>query len=242
VQFGPATYGLGFLAGSLSILSPCVLPLVPVLIATAAAAHRLGPLALAAGLACSFAAVGLAVAAFSSVLGLDADAIRVGGALLMIGFGLVLLLPAWQARFAGSLGGVGAAGGRLLSHLQVEGLAGQWLVGLVLGLVWSPCVGPTLGAATTLAERGQHLGEIALLLLVFGVGAGTPLVLLGRLSHTTLLRVRGRLVGAGQLGRALFGVSLAAFGVLIVSGLDRRLEGWLVQHSPDWLTALTTRF
>jgi len=71
------TLGLAFLAGILSILSPCVLPLLPIVLGTAQAEHRLGPVALAAGLAVSFTAIGLFVATIGFAIGLDTDVFRV---------------------------------------------------------------------------------------------------------------------------------------------------------------------
>jgi cytochrome c biogenesis protein CcdA len=112
----------------------------------------------------------------------------------------------------------------------------------VLGVIWSPCVGPTLGAATTLASQGKDLAQIALLMALFGLGAGTPLVLLGSLSRSAVTRWRGRLMAAGQGGKWLLGVLMLAIGITILSGWDKRFEAWAVDASPAWLTNLTTRY
>ena len=133
-------------------------------------------------------------------------------------------------------------GDGLLARLAGAGWGGQFLVGLVLGLVWSPCVGPTLGAATTLASQGRDTGQIALLMLLFGLGAGTPLVLIGGLSREAMACTRGRLLRVGQRGKWLLGAVLLVIGVAILSGADKRFEAWVVEHSPDWLTELTTRY
>jgi cytochrome c-type biogenesis protein len=242
VDFGPATYGLGLVAGALSTLSPCVLPLIPVLVASAANAHRLGPVALGAGLALSYTLVGLVLAPLAASLGLDPDIFRYAGAALLLLFGVILLVPPMQEGIARATAGLGDAGQRALQRVSMNGLAGQLLVGLLLGIVWTPCVGPTLGAATTLASRGQDLGQIALLMLFFGLGAAAPLVALGLLSRATLMRIRGRLLRAGAIGKKFLGVVLVTLGVLIASGLDQHLQAWILDRSPAWLTALTTRF
>ena len=242
MDFGPGTFALGYLAGVLSTLSPCVLPLLPILIASALAQHRFGPLALAAGLTLSFALVGVSIATLGASIGLDQGLLRKAAALLLIGFGVLLLVPALQTRFALATAGVGAAGDGLLARLSGSGWGGQFMVGLVLGLVWSPCVGPTLGAASTLASQGRDLGQIALLMLLFGLGAGTPLVLVGSLSRQAMARARGRLLSAGQRGKWLLGAILLVIGAAILSGADKRFETWVLDHSPDWLTELTTRF
>ena len=242
MNFGPTTYGLGLLAGALSTLSPCVLPLVPVLVATAVSAHRWGAVALGVGLALSFAVIGIFIATIGVSLGLDADTLRTAGGVILAAFGVILLVPTLQVLLAQVTGSLTRSGGDLLAKAPGDGLVGQFWVGSLLGLVWSPCVGPTLGAATTLASQGKDLGQITLLMLIFGFGAAAPLIVLGSLSRASMLRVRGRLLTAGHRGKQVFGVLLIGMGVLIASGLDKSLETWLLDHSPDWLTQLTTRF
>ncbi len=242
MTFSAGTYGLGYLAGLLSTLSPCVLPLVPILIGTAAAAHALGPYALALGLMLSFSLVGIFLATLGASLGLDSDTFRNVAAVILIVFGIVLLSVKLQERFATATSGLSAAGDGLLSKLRLEGLGGQFVVGLLLGVIWSPCVGPTLGAATTLASQGQSLAQIALLMMIFALGAGTPLVALGSLSRATVMRVRGRMMKAGKLGKSLLGALLLLVGLAILTGLDKSFEAWAVRVSPQWLTDLTTRY
>lgn len=242
MDFSLGTYGLAYLAGVLSTLSPCVLPLLPILIGSAVSAHRLGPYALAAGLTLSFSSIGLLIATAGFALGLDPAVFRQGAAVLLLVFAVVLLSPPLQARFAGATAGIGSGGSNLLARLTLDGWRGQFIVGLVLGLVWSPCVGPTLGAATTLAAQGQHLPAIAVLMLVFGLGAGTPLAVLGSLSRAAMLRARATLLLAGRHGKTVLGLILLALAVVILTGADKHLEAWVLDRSPDWLTALTTRF
>jgi cytochrome c-type biogenesis protein len=97
---------LGFVAGVLSILSPCVLPLVPAILACAVAEHRLAPLALAGGVAISFTVIGLFVATIGFSIGLDMTLFRTIAAVLMIAVGAVLLVPHLQTRFATAAGPV----------------------------------------------------------------------------------------------------------------------------------------
>jgi len=236
------TLALAFLSGALSTLSPCVLPLLPIVLGAAVSEHRFGPAALAAGVAASFVGIGLFIATAGFALGLDQSLFRVIAAVLMIAIGAVLVLPPLQARVAlvaGPLGGYvqGAAG-----DVPRQGVGGQFAVGLLLGAVWSPCVGPTLGAASVLAAQGKDLGTVAATMLVFGIGAALPLLVLGMVSREALLRWRTRLLSAGHGGKLALGVVLIAVGALIVTGLDRQIETVLVDASPAWLTALTTRF
>jgi cytochrome c biogenesis protein CcdA len=242
MNFGPTTYGLGLLAGTLSTLSPCVLPLVPVLIGSAVNAHRRGPWALGAGLALSFTLVGTLLAALGANAGLDPETLRTAGGVLLAAFGVILLLPNLQALFARATGSLSDTGSRILARVTLDGMAGQFLVGALLGVVWSPCVGPTLGAASTLASQGKDLGQIGLLMLLFGLGAALPLVILGSLSRATMNKVRGRLLRTGRLGKYALGIVMLGLGVLIATGTDRQLEAWILDRTPGWLTALTTRY
>jgi cytochrome c-type biogenesis protein len=233
---------LALAAGLLSILSPCVLPLVPIVLGAAATSHPLGALALAGGLAASFTGLGLLLAVAGFGLGIDPGAFRIAAALIMIVLGAVLLVPTWQARLAVFAGPVSNWADRYLGRFASAGLAGQFAVGLLLGAVWSPCVGPTLGAASLLASQGRDLPQVALTMAVFGIGAALPLVLVGLVSRTTLVRVRSRLISAGKLGKGLLGGMFVAIGFAIVSGADKSIEAALVEASPQWLTQLTTSF
>lgn len=233
---------LAFLAGVLSIFSPCVLPILPVVLGAAASERRGGAIALGGGLSLSFVVIGLFLATIGHSAGLDADRVRDLAAALIVAVGAVLVLPPLQARLAFAAGPIGNWTGGTLANLQSGGLAAQFLVGLLLGAVWSPCVGPTLGAASLLAAQGRDLPQVALIMAAFGIGAGLPLVLVGLLSRAALMRVRDRLMTAGKLGKALLGAAFILIGVAIISGADKRLETALVNASPQWLTNVTTSF
>jgi cytochrome c-type biogenesis protein len=242
MNFGLATYGLGLIAGALSTLSPCVLPLVPVLVASAVNAHRWGAMALGIGLALSFAIVGIFLATLGASLGLDPDTFRIAGACILAMFGLILLVQRLQDLFTRATSVLANSGNQLLGRLAFGGLPGQFFVGVSLGLVWSPCVGPTLGAATTLASQGKDLGQIGLLMLIFGIGAAAPLVMLGSLSRASVMRIRGRLLSAGKYGKQLLGIIMLGLGILIATGMDKSFEAWILDQTPDWLTAVTTKY
>ena len=234
--------GLAFIAGVLSTLSPCVLPLLPIVLGAAVSAHRAGPLVLAAGLAVSFVAVGLFVATIGFAIGLDAGVFRAVAAVLLMAVGLVLLVPRFQAQVALAAGPVSNWTEQRFGGFAANGVGGQFAVGLLLGAVWTPCVGPTLGAASLLAAQGSNLGYVALAMLTFGLGAALPLLLLGLVSRETLMRWRDRLRAAGNAGKIAMGVVLITTGFLVITGLDKALETVLVNASPGWLTELTTRF
>jgi cytochrome c-type biogenesis protein len=240
--FDVTSYALSFLAGVLSILSPCVLPLIPIIIGGALNTHKLGPYVLALGLAISFTVVGVFLATIGASLGLDIGTFRNVAAVLLFLFGIILLSPTLQATFAAATAGLGNAGQNTLSRFSADSLAGQFILGMLLGLVWSPCVGPILGAAITLASQGEQLGHVVAVMAFFGLGAGLPLIILGLLSRQTMQRMRNKLFIAGKVGKQILGGLMLLIAIMILTGLDKQLESILVQVSPDWLTNLTTRF
>jgi cytochrome c-type biogenesis protein len=236
------TFFLALLAGMLSVLSPCVLPLLPIVLGTAQSEHRLGPAALAAGLAISFTVIGLFVATIGFAIGLDTDVFRAISAALLIAVGVVLLVPRLQEQVAVAAGPVGGFVDDRLGGFTATSLWGQFGVGLLLGTVWVPCVGPTLGAASVLAAKGEDLGQVALTMLAFGIGAAVPLMVLGFLSREAMVRWRGRLTDVGKGGKMLLGALLLAVGLLVLTGADKAMEAFLLDVSPQWLTDLTTRY
>lgn len=237
-----STYFFSLVAGGLSTLSPCVLPLIPILITSALNTHKLGPFALAGGLALSFTVVGVFLATLGASLGLDQDTFRIAAATLLIGFGVILISASLQERFAVAASGISNSGQSLLNHISTDTLGGQFLLGLILGIVWSPCVGPTLGAAITLASQGESLGHITLVMALFGIGAGIPLILLGLLSRQAMMRFRDKLLLAGQTGKKVLGVLLLLVGIMIVFGWDKLLESAALDVLPIWLVNLSVRY
>ena len=233
---------LAFVAGVLTILSPCVLPILPIVLGAAASEHRWGPAALAAGLAVSFVAIGLFAATIGYSIGLDTELFRNVAAVLMVAVGVILLMPRFQERLALAGAPLANWSDHHFGAIRHSGLAGQILAGVLLGTVWSPCVGPTLGAASILAAQGRDLGEVATVMLAFGLGAALPLAALGLLSREALLRWRTHLVSGGAHARMLFTVTLVVIGFMVLTDLDKRIETYAVNESPQWLNDLTTRF
>lgn len=234
---------LAYVAGALTILSPCVLPLVPIVLASAAQRHRFAPVALAGGLVVAFTATGFVVAAFGQALGIDTLVVRAVGAVVLCLAGIALLAPRLQdaiGRLATPL--AGWASRRQDALHDRAGLLGQAAVGALLGIVWAPCVGPTLGAAIALAAEGRDLTAVLVVMLAFGLGIATVLLAIAVLARGTLARWRGRMMAAGGRGKVVLGGLLLVIGLMILTGVDRRIEALVLDHLPDrvteWSTAL----
>ena len=186
--------GAGLLAGILSTLSPCVFPLLPLVIGAATTTQRSGAYWLAGGVATSFTITGLFVATIGFAIGLDGDLFRTASAVLLLLLGLALISSSIQSRLGVAAGGLAGAGDRIIRRLALTSAAGQFVVGALLGLVWSPCVGPTLGAASVLAAQRKDLGGVAAVMFAFGVGTTLPMLAVAVLSRTALQRWRKRML------------------------------------------------
>nr|WP_316639224.1 cytochrome c biogenesis CcdA family protein [uncultured Roseateles sp.] len=233
---------LSLLAGALSTLSPCVLPLVPIIMSSALQAARFGPVALLAGLTLSYTLVGTGLALFGSQLGVESGQLRMVSAGLMLGFGVIFLSSRLQQAFVRLVAPLTDGANARLSGFKADSSWGQGLLGAMLGLVWSPCVGPTLGAAVTLAAQGHSATAALSTMFVFGLGAALPMVLLVYGSRAATASRRRAMGEAGRWGKRVMGLGLMLVGALVLSGADHGLEALLTRHMPPWLLDLTTRF
>lgn len=234
MELGPVALPLAFLAGVAGILSPCVWPLIPVVVGSAASGGRWAPLALAAGLSLSFATAGSILSFVLVSSGIDPEFFRYIAAGILIAVGVLLVFPALSYRLTGRLS---ALTGRVNT-----GDASRWYghfgVGFLLGIVWLPCVGPTLGAAIGLASMGQQMLMAFVVMLMFGVGTGGVLLGVSLLSRKALSRWNSELMNSADKARKLLGSMLLLLGVLIFSGFDKTLQVWALEILPAWATGL----
>jgi len=232
-----AAIPLALVAGVLGVVSPCVWPLVPVVTSAAATSGRSGPLYLAMGLSVSFAVAGTILSFILVSSGLDPELFRWAAAGLLIVVALVLLVPAATDWVAVRLSPISSRFGRGAPTGRVSAPA-QFGVGALLGVVWLPCVGPTLGAAIALASMGQSLAMAFIVMLAYGIGTAGVLLLAGNLSGRLLARWRPRAATAGGLGKKVLGWSLLVLGLLVLTGVDKSLERMAVDWIPAWIYRL----
>jgi cytochrome c-type biogenesis protein len=231
--------GLSFAAGGLTTLSPCVFPILPLVVGSATARHALAPVAMAVGMILSFAIMGILVGLFGDSLGFDADFLRPVGGVLLLLFGLVMLIPVLDVRFSALLAPLASGAARLSANGSSADLGGSLLIGATLGLVWSPCSGPLL--ASTLALAASEGGALAGggLLAIFGAGAALPLLSVAYASRQTLAKLRPSVLAQTARLKQGFGILLILAGLAVLTGLDKRLEAALLDVLPESWTALT---
>jgi cytochrome c biogenesis protein CcdA len=231
--------GLSVAAGGLTTLSPCVFPLLPLVLGGAVQGHRFAPVAMGLGMMLSFAGIGVVLGALGPALGIDADTIRVAGAAMLIAFALVMLVPALGDRFSRWMLPIASAANAASTRLDGSSLLSAAALGAVLGLVWSPCSGPLLGSALTLvaSEGGALRGGVVLAL--FGLGAAIPLVAVAYASRSGFMRARDWILARIERVRRGFAVLLGGMGIAILSGADKWVEARVLGWLPDAWVNLT---
>jgi cytochrome c-type biogenesis protein len=231
--------GLSLAAGGLTTLSPCVLPLLPLVVGSALQGSRFAPLAMGAGMVASFALIGMLLGALGPVLGIDGDTVRTAGAAMLIAFALVMLVPALGDRFSRWMLPIASHSQAASARLDGRSLTSALLLGAVLGLIWSPCSGPLLGSALSLVASEGGVVRGGVVLGVFGLGAAIPLVAVAYASRKSFVRVRDWLLKRIEGVRRGFALLLGVMGVAILTGGDKWLEAQVLRVLPDAWVNLT---
>ena len=224
---------LAIAAGFLTILAPCILPVLPFLLSTGGGRSRWRPLMIVAGFIASFSLIGAAFATAGTFLGLSNDALRyLAGAILLI-FGAALLFEETYEKIAAKIQPLMAKLGGNVSgsaNLKTDALSG-FVVGLSLGLVWAPCAGPILGAIIALAARSKDYLTTMLLFMAYAIGAGVPMLGIAYGSQG----IRERLRAAGKSWKTVnrvLGLLVIITAVGILTGYDRVFITWLLTFIP----------
>jgi cytochrome c biogenesis protein CcdA/thiol-disulfide isomerase/thioredoxin len=223
-----------FLSGIVTILSPCILPVLPVVL-SGSVGGRSRPFGVITGFVVSFSVFTLILSSLVQALGIPPDTLRVAAVVLIVLFGLVLLVPRLRLGFemiASRLAGAG--GGRTGSR----GFSGGLLTGLSLGLVWTPCVGPIMASVISLAVTQSVDGGSVFIILAYSLGTALPMLAI-------MLGGRGLIKRVPFLSRntagiqKLFGVLMILVAVSIGLGWDRRFQAAVLNVFPNYGTGLT---
>jgi len=232
----------GYLAGLLTLINPCVLPVLPIILASAMQAGRHGPLAIAAGMCLSFVGFGMFVATLGHTIGLTEQLMSTIGAVMMMIFGAALLVPQLNQHFANATASISSNADNTLAKMPVTSTKTHFIGGLLLGAIWSPCVGPTLGGAISLASQGENLLRAFLIMLSFGFGISTVIVALGYGTQEAIKRRQHNLRGLAHRAKPIMGFVFLLVGLMIFFKIHHVIEGWLVSVLPYWFQDLSTNF
>lgn len=220
---------LALTAGIVTVAAPCTLPMLPILLgASVGQTGKLRPALIALGFVMSFSLVALALSAITRFFNFDPNVLRNGAAILLLGFGLLMIWPAPFEWLSVRFGGLGN-GNSAASH---QGNIGGFVLGTTLGLVWTPCAGPVLGSILTIVATSKDTTWASVLLVVYAVGAALPMLAIayGGQAVTTRIRRIARISPKLQQG---FGVVVIAFAIASYFQYDTLIVAWLTGFYPN---------
>ena len=225
-----------FLAGVVTIMKPCCLPLVPVIF-SGSGGHRLRPLAIVSGLTVSFTTMGVLVSAFGATFGAYTDYLRNIAILFIISMGFVLFDEDVNMEFmkiSGSitqrLRGIGFFN-KYSSKMPEGSLMGGFFLGLSLGVLWIPCVGPILGAVLALVASVGNTTYGASMLFVYSIGMSLPMLSIAYYGKKITNRYKW-FSRNGELLKKLSGLVLIVIGVMLLFGIDKLMIRLLSPYFP----------
>jgi cytochrome c biogenesis protein CcdA/thiol-disulfide isomerase/thioredoxin len=222
-----------FLAGVITILSPCILPILPILLANSAITGKRRPLGIVVGFVSSFTFFTLFLSSLVQWLGFGAETLR-WTAIVIIGFfGLTLLISQLETLFDQAVTGLS----KFAPTQPKEGFVGGVLMGISLGLVWTPCVGPILAAVISLALSGTVTGSALVITLAYALGTSLPM--LGILLGGQKIWSSPQLLRRTPLIRKVFGVVMVGVALGMWLQLDRRFQTWVLTAFPNYGVGLT---
>ncbi|MHC2467092.1 cytochrome c biogenesis CcdA family protein [Bradyrhizobium embrapense] len=221
---------LALLAGVATVAAPCTLPMLPILLGVSIGqTGKARPAMIALGFVMSFSAVALLLSAITRAFDFDPNLLRTGAAVLLAGFGLLMIWPApfeWLAiRRGGAAGSLGQA-------VPSQSLFGGFVLGSTLGLVWTPCAGPVLGSILTIVATSKDTAWASLQLVTYAIGAAIPMLAIAYGGQAVTTRVRGMARIAPRLQQG-FGVVIIAFAALSYLQYDTLIVAWLTQFYPN---------
>ncbi|MCP4619298.1 MAG: cytochrome c biogenesis protein CcdA [Bradyrhizobium sp.] len=219
---------LALLAGVITIAAPCTLPMLPILLgASVGQTSKARPVMIALGFVVSFSLVALALSAITRVFDFDPNVLRSAAAILLAGFGLLMLWPAPFEWLASRLGGF--SGGNAATDPSA---LGGFVLGTTLGLVWTPCAGPVLGSILTVIATSKDTAWASTLLVTYAIGAAIPMLAIAYGGQAVTARVRSLARIAPRLQQG-FGVVVIGFAALSYFQYDTLIVAWLTQFYPN---------
>jgi cytochrome c-type biogenesis protein len=229
LSLSPLSIGLAILGGLLTAFSPCILPILPIIVGRSLQTHRYGPLALVAGLISGFAIAGSLLGIASNWLTDLSNIIRNFAIFFLLALGLLSIFPKWSYLLISKVSSKFPA--FKVKEPNKTNLSGEFWLGAQLGLLWTPCAGPVLGSILILAAADHEIFTAFILLVVYGFGTGLPILLLAYASRyfsKSFLKLRSR----SQLLQRIGGVMISLTAIAILLGWDVKIQLWLAPYFP----------
>ena len=220
---------LALLAGVLTIAAPCTLPVLPILLGASVGQNgKVRPAMIALGFVLSFSAVALLLSAITKIFDFDPSVLRSGAAILLLGFGALMIWPAPFEWLSIRLNGLLASGSVRANR---DGAIGGFVLGTTLGLVWTPCAGPVLGSILTLIATSRDLAWASLLLVIYAIGAALPMLGIAYGGQAVTTRIRNIARFSPRLQQA-FGLVVVGFAIAAYFQYDTLIVARLTTFYP----------
>lgn len=229
---------IALLSGVLTVFSPCVLPILPIILTSGIDGKISRIRGIIVGLVVSFTIASLFLATLVRVLGIPADTIRNVAVILLVFLGLSMVFPIigekiqiyierhWKIRPA---------------QQRDSGFGGGFMTGVSLGIVWTPCVGPILASVATLAAVNSLSPTTVIIAFAYALGTGIPLYFIAKGGSAITVKL-GVFKKNSQTIRQIFGIIILLTALFIFSGFDRKLQAWTLNTLPKNWTQIATNF
>lgn len=227
-----ASFPFAFLAGIITVTSPCVIPILPIILGSALKRNRLYPLFMVLGLAFTFSILGVIFGSLGSFVGIGKRTLETAAIILLGLMGLVIVIKPLSNLFSqwtGKLLAVAPASGPSESPLQA------FFVGSTLGVVWAPCAGPVLASILAIAAASKSVTTSFLLLFTYAVGAGIPMLLIAYGGQRALTG-RRFVQQYAEMIKYVFGWILVLTAILLYFGIFKKFEAFLIPYLPSYIT------
>ncbi len=224
-----------FLAGIVTILSPCILPVLPIILSGSALSGKKQPFGVLIGFVSSFTFFTLFLTSIVQATGVSADLLRTISMIIIFVFGLVLVVPKFYLMFeifASKLSTKAGAG-----KARKEGFISGIILGFSLGLVWTPCVGPILASVIALAITGSVSGQAFLITLAYSLGTSIPMILIMYGGRGLISKVPWLTKNLGKVQK-VFGVLMILTALAIFFNYDRQFQSYILEKFPNYGSGL----
>ncbi len=225
-----------FIAGVVTILSPCILPVLPIILSSSVdASGKRRPFGVVVGFVLSFTFFTLFLSTLVRLFGIPADRLRLISIFVLVIFGLTLLVPRiqlWIEQLFSRLSSLSP------DSTNRTGFTGGLIIGLSLGLLWTPCVGPILASVISLAITGTVTASAVFITLAYSLGTALPMFVIMQAGSTALRRVPWLVRNTNRIQKA-FGVLMVLTAIGIYFNVDRRIQSWVLEKFPQYGAGLT---
>jgi cytochrome c biogenesis protein CcdA/thiol-disulfide isomerase/thioredoxin len=219
-----------FIAGLVTILSPCILPILPVVLAGSSSKGKRRPLGIVFGFIGSFTFFTLFLSQIVKIFGVPADFLRSFSVVVIFLFGLSFFVPKFRELLEKMFARLSRFSPKQTGE---EGFWGGVLIGISIGLLWTPCVGPILASVISLALSGEVTSSAFLITLSYSFGTAIPMFVIIYGGQNLLRKNKWLLVNSEKIQR-IFGVLMMLTALAIFLNLDRKFQTYILDKFPNY--------